>query len=80
MTQSHPPFAAQMEAAVEQLETKLAYQEVTLQALNDALIAQQDRIDQLERLTQALLERLQRGDDDAGTFAASQRDEPPPHY
>ncbi len=80
MTQRQSPIAEQTEVAIERLETKLAYQEITLQALNDALVEQQGRIDQLERLTQALLERVQRADDGAGTFAASQRDEPPPHY
>ncbi len=77
MTQNTP--AVTSEADMERLETKLAYQEATLQSLNDALIAQQARIDHLERLTQALLERLRR-DESGGTLSASQQHEPPPHY
>lgn len=67
------------DAAVERLEIKVAYQEASLQALNEALIDQQTRIDQLERLTHALLERLRR-DEAGGTLPASQQHEPPPHY
>jgi|TARA_R110001599_G_scaffold136806_1_gene315307 SlyX protein len=77
MTQNTP--AVTSEADMERLETKLAFQEAALQSLNDALIAQQARIDHLERLTQALLERLRR-DESGGTLSASQQHEPPPHY
>ncbi|MEN8664259.1 MAG: SlyX family protein [Polycyclovorans sp.] len=78
MTQNTP--AVTSEADMERLETKLAFQEATLQSLNDALIVQQARIDHLERLTQALLERLRRDESGGGTLSASQQHEPPPHY
>lgn len=78
MTQD-PTRVVTIDAALERLETKIAYQEVALQALNDALIGQQARVDQLERLTQALLERLRR-EESGGTLPASQQHEPPPHY
>jgi SlyX protein len=40
------------------LETKLAYQEDTIQQLNDVIFAQQKQIDQLELLCQHLVDRL----------------------
>ena len=60
------------------LEEQLAHQEHTLQDLNDALLAQQRRLDQLQaqcrRLEQRLVSLAERlpDDPDAG--------EPPPHY
>lgn len=60
---------------LEFLESKIAFQEDTIQQLNDALVGQQDRIDALEALVRMMLEQLQGGDqpDLPG-------DEPPPHY
>ena len=62
------------EQRIEDLETQLAFQETTLQELNDAVIAQQSRIDALE----GAIEQLARAQADAA--AARQADEKPPHY
>ncbi len=60
------------------IETKLAYQEDTVQQLNDVVFAQQKKIDQLELLCQHLLDRLKdlsEQQSDNVTFI-----EKPPHY
>ena len=43
-----------MEDRLEKLETRLAYQDQTLEALNEVVTRQQDQIDRLERSLQAL--------------------------
>jgi SlyX protein len=60
------------------LETRLAFQEAALQALSDALAAQQQQIDQLLQTCRWLAERGPAPDE--GAAAASQAREPPPHY
>jgi len=62
--------------ALVELETKLAYQEDTLQALNDALCRQQQRIDQLELQIKLVAQRLEETVP-AGDKASH---EIPPHY
>lgn len=50
-------FAAKeglMEDRLEKLETRLAYQDQTVEALNEVVTRQQDQIDRLERSLQAL--------------------------
>lgn len=61
---------------LEALETKLAFQEYTLQQLSDALVAQQARIDRLEARIAVLAEQLQTRGEDGGEPSA----QPPPHY
>ena len=60
------------------IETKLAYQEHLLSALNDALSNQQAQIAELEQLCQSLVERI-RALSEAGGESGSD-DERPPHY
>ncbi|MBP1150080.1 MULTISPECIES: SlyX family protein [Methylocaldum] len=60
------------------LETKLAYQEDTIQALNNVVCEQQKQIDQLEATCKLLIDRI-------GQLAAAAElgkivDEKPPHY
>ncbi len=43
-----------MEDRLEILETRLAYQDQTVEALNEVVTRQQDQIDRLERSLQAL--------------------------
>jgi len=61
-----------------ELETRLAFQEQTIQALNGALVDQQRQIDRLRRDLEKLRERI----DAVGVSnVASPSDEtPPPHY
>lgn len=60
------------------LETKLAYQEDTIQTLNNVVFEQQKQIDQLEATCRLLIDRI-------GQLAAAADlqkiiDEKPPHY
>lgn len=60
------------------LETRFAYQESTLQELNDIVARQQMRISELESLCRQLMERVARMGQDV--FKGSAADEVPPHY
>ncbi len=64
------------EARITELEIRVAFQEDTINQLNDALVAQQTRVDALERRVGMLLDSLKRMQDGADPFAH----EPPPHY
>jgi len=64
----------------ETFETKLAFQEDTIQQLNDALVEQQSRIDQLEISLRSLLERFDGEPDLPDLPDISAADERPPHY
>lgn len=61
------------------IETKLAFQEDTVQALNDVVCRQQKQIDQLEAQVRRLAERLKQLAE-AQTPASPPLDEKPPHY
>jgi SlyX protein len=61
-----------------EIETKLAHQEHVVEALNQTVIDQQDRISRLEALCRVLTERLQSLAD--GGAAGTPDDEIPPHY
>ena len=60
------------------LESRIAYQEHTIAALNEALTDQQDRITVLEARVDALLERVRALSD--APSAGGVDDAPPPHY
>ncbi|MEN9806886.1 MAG: SlyX-like protein [Pseudomonadota bacterium] len=62
---------------VEELETKAAFQEDTIRELNDALVGQQARIDQLENILRRLLDEV-RGLMETGSPVTEEP--PPPHY
>ena len=59
------------------LETRLAFQDDTSQQLNDALIAQQARIDLLEAELRRLIDEFRGGVTEAQVGPV---DELPPHY
>ena len=61
----------------EVFESKLAFQEDTIAQLNDALVEQQTRIDQLEASVRSLLERLEEEPELPNISAEDAR---PPHY
>ncbi len=63
---------------LEALEIKVAYQERTIAQLNDALVAQQRRLDELEARYQALRGELESLAESGGT--APGVPEKPPHY
>jgi len=60
------------------LEIRLTHQEATLQALNDAVAAQQGLIDQLRKEVAALKRQLR--DTTPANIAAPWEETPPPHY
>jgi SlyX protein len=61
-----------------EIETKLAFQEDTLQALNLVMCRQQEQIDQLEQTCRLLLTRVQ--ELAMNRDEAKPREEKPPHY
>jgi SlyX protein len=68
-----------IEQRLVELETKLAYQDDTVLALNDVIAHQQKQIDQLETTVKHLVERVQR------LAAQAESSDPavqeiPPHY
>ena len=62
---------------VDTLESRLAFQDDTIGQLNDALIAQQARIDLLETEMRQLIDEFRGGMSEAQVKPA---DELPPHY
>ncbi len=60
------------------IETKIAYQEDTMEVLNDVVCNQQKQIEQLEKTCEMLIERLKNlSPEKAGELSL---DEKPPHY
>ncbi|WP_268799966.1 SlyX family protein [Pseudomonas huanghezhanensis] len=66
-----------VDARVTELETRLAFQDDTIQALNDVLVVQQRMLDRLQRQVAALIKRQ---DEMGGQFEESEEEAPPPHY
>jgi SlyX protein len=61
---------------IDALETRLMFQDETIETLNKTITAQWQRIDALTRQLASLSERLQ----EAEAHAPGTTDEPPPHY
>jgi SlyX protein len=61
---------------VDALETRLTFQDETIETLNQTITAQWLKIDALTRQVVALSERLEQ----AEAQAPGATDEPPPHY
>jgi SlyX protein len=61
---------------IDALESRLAYQDQTIEQLNETITAQWKQIDTLSRQVAALTERLQQ----AETNAPAPANERPPHY
>jgi SlyX protein len=61
---------------IDALETRLTFQDETIETLNKAITAQWNKIDALTRLLAHLNERLQ----EAETRVPGAANEPPPHY
>jgi SlyX protein len=60
-----------------ELETRQAFQEDNLLALNDVVVAQQRTIDLLQQQIAALVRRQE---ELQGQFGISEDEAPPPHY
>ncbi|MGE8068619.1 SlyX family protein [Pseudomonas sp. NPDC089569] len=66
-----------LEDRVTDLETQLAFQDDTIQALSDVLATQQRAIERLQLQMAALLKRQE---EMAGQFESIEEEAPPPHY
>ncbi|BAQ76440.1 MULTISPECIES: SlyX family protein [Pseudomonas] len=66
-----------LEARVTDLESRLAFQDDTIQALNDVLVSQQKVLERLQLQMNALLKRQE---EMVGQFESFEEEAPPPHY
>ena len=64
-------------ARIEALEIRIAYQDQVIEDLNQTVIAQWKQIDSLKRQFNEVLDRVQEVEDNTGGRSAP---EPPPHY
>ena len=67
-----------MKQRIAELETQLAFQEDTLQTLNEIVTRQQSQIDKLNHEVEALLAQLQQISD--AMRSPESEEAPPPHY
>ena len=63
-------------ARIEDLETKLTFQEDTIQKLNDVIVTCQTRIDELDAIVRMLTEQVRT----AEPIIKPEDEPPPPHY
>ena len=66
-----------LEERVMELDSRLAFQDDTLLALNDVIVEQQRVVDRLQLQMAALLKRYE---EVMGQYEASEEEAPPPHY
>jgi SlyX protein len=66
----------QLSDRIDTLETRLTFQDVTIETLNQTITEQWHKIDALTRQIAALSERLR----EAEAHAPGPANEPPPHY
>lgn len=70
---------AAMQQQLIELESKLAFQEDTVDSLNNELHQHQVRIEKLQQQVMLLAEKLRQLPDDQGILSAEE-EPPPPHY
>lgn len=63
---------------IEELQTKLAFQEHTIEALNDALSSQQKQLDELIFKVRHVIDRIR--SIEPSNIAKQSEETPPPHY
>jgi SlyX protein len=68
----------QVEADIEQLQMKVAFQEDAIEALNNALIGQQTQLEEMQLKIEHLLSQLESIDHSGGQSEGPEA--PPPHY
>lgn len=66
-----------MDERINELESRLAFQDDTIQALNDVLVVQQRLLERLQLQVAALIKRQ---DEASSQFGVSEDEVPPPHY
>ena len=62
---------------VTDLESRLAFQDDTIETLNDILVTQQRAVERLQMQMTALLKRQE---EMGGHFETAEEEAPPPHY
>ena len=67
-----------MEDRLEALETRLAFQDHEIQTLNDVIISQQTRIDDLAEQLRVLQDKMK--DMKPSVVGPASEETPPPHY
>jgi len=67
-----------LENRIIELETKISYQDHTIQELNEVVTGQQGQIDQLEKNVNKLSEHLKA--QTPSDLARPEEEAPPPHY
>ena len=67
-----------LENRIIELETKISYQDHTVQELNEVVTEQQRQIDQLEKNVNKLSEHLKA--QNPSDLARPEEEAPPPHY
>ncbi|MFJ2711756.1 MULTISPECIES: SlyX family protein [unclassified Pseudomonas] len=70
-------MSQELQDRVTDLESRLAFQDDTIQALNDVLVEQQRVVERLRLQMTALLRRQE---EMSGQFESSEEEAPPPHY
>jgi SlyX protein len=80
----HTLSPAALDARLEELETRLAYQEDWLDTLDQTVIDQQRRLDALEKISALMRKRLREQSHEqpqaSSASEAAPDDERPPHY
>ncbi|MFS2092144.1 SlyX family protein [Pseudomonas sp. Pseusp11] len=66
-----------LDERVTDLESRLAFQDDTIQSLNDVLVAQQRVVERLQLQMTAMLKRQE---EMVGQFESFEEEAPPPHY
>ncbi|ATR82184.1 hypothetical protein CYD26_20615 [Pseudomonas sp. FFUP_PS_473] len=66
-----------LELRIMELESRLAFQDDTVQALNDVLVEQQRVVERLQLQMSALLKRYE---EMVGQYQSAEEEAPPPHY
>lgn len=66
-----------IEERINDLQSRLAFQDDTIQALNDALVGQQRLLERLQLQVAALIKRQ---DEVSSQFSVAEDEAPPPHY
>ncbi|UTW08628.1 SlyX family protein [Pseudomonas benzenivorans] len=66
-----------VEARITELESRLAFQDDTIQALSDEIVAQQRLLERVQLQLEALAKRQE---ELGGQFGDDEDEAPPPHY
>ena len=81
MTANNQHLAAELakaEEAIAELETKIAFQEHTIDALNEALSSQQMQIDKMQYQLRHVIDKVKGME--PSNIAKMSEETPPPHY